>query len=291
MQAFVKWHQAAHPDVPVTVTHLTRRNVTRWLADIQAAGASPGTARARYAAVKQFSKWLSREGETPGAVDSDDGRTPDPLAGMEAPRGGQRRVDALSPAELAALIKACRPPAGADERIRFEAARDEAAVRLLADAGLRAGEIAALKLTDVDLTLRTVTVTRAKGDKTRRAAFGADTAKALDRYLRRARRSHPAAMSPALWLGSQNRRTWGYSGIEKSLGRRAAAAGIPSFHLHRLRHTAASAMLREGASEGDVCKLFGWSNRAMLDVYTQDTAQERALDAAARIFEARGGGR
>ena len=181
VRAFVTWHERAHPGVPVTVAALTRRNVTRWLADIQAAGASPGTARARYAAVRQFSKWLAREGETPGAADSDDGRTPDPLAGMEAPRGGQRRVDALSPSELAALIKACKAPAGADARVKFEAIRDLAAVQLFAETGLRAGELAALQRADVDLRDRRVTVRRAKGNKTRVVAFGKDAALALDR--------------------------------------------------------------------------------------------------------------
>lgn len=86
-------------------------------------------------------------------------------------------TDALTDDELRALIKACT---GRDMRER----RDEALVRLMAETGMRAGEVIGLQLPDVDLTRGIATVHRGKGGKGRIVPFGSRTASALDRYLR-----------------------------------------------------------------------------------------------------------
>jgi integrase/recombinase XerD len=276
--AFIGWHQAqAAPGMPVLASSLDRKTAAAFLSDLLRSGAAPATARARYAALRQFGAWLADEGIT----------EINPLAGMKPPKLDQPRVDAVSPADLDALIKACKAPPGAGRWTVFEALRDEAAIRLLADTGMRAGELIALALDDVDLRRRLVTVTRAKGGKHRISAFGPEAARALDRYLRRARRGHRLAASPRLWLGDGNR-TWAYHAMRTALARRAAAAGLKGFHPHRLRHTAASAALAAGISEGDAMAQFGWSSRAVLDRYTRDTAQQRAAESFRRYFDGRG---
>ncbi len=273
---FTAWHQAQSPG-PVVAATLDRAAVRAFLADLLAGGAAPATARARYDALRQFSKWLAAEGET----------DTDLLLGLAPPRLDKRRVDSLEAGEVAALIKACRAPAGAPRWVLFECLRDEAVVRLLADTGMRAGEAVALTTGDVDLGRRVVRVTRAKGGKHRIAAFSADTARAVDRYLRRARRGHQLAATPPLWLGTLGR-TWSYPALRAALAKRAAAAGVTGFHPHRLRHTAASAALDAGLSEGAVMASLGWSSRAMLDAYVADTAQRRAAEDFQRWFDERG---
>ena len=59
-------------------------------------------------------------------------------------------------------------------------------------------------------------------------------------------------------------------------------------HAHRLRHTATSALLDAGVAEGDVLAQMGWSNRAMLDRYVQDTANRRAAENIKRHFDGQG---
>ena len=76
--------------------------------------------------------------------------------------------------------------------------------------------------------------------------------------------------------------------MAKALRRRAEAAGVKGFHPHRLLHTAASAALDGGLAEGDVMAQMGWSSRAMLDVYVEDTRQKRAAELFARFFDQRG---
>ena len=61
-----------------------------------------------------------------------------------------------------------------------------------------------------------------------------------------------------------------------ALKRRAQAAGIPGFHLHLMRHTAATRWLRAGGSEGGLMAVAGWSTRGMVDRYTGASASERA---------------
>ena len=69
-------------------------------------------------------------------------------------------------------------------------------------------------------------------------------------------------------------------GLRASLQERAELAGIKNFHLHLLRHTAASRWLAAGGSEQGLMSVAGWSDRSMLDRYTRATAGERAMDEA-----------
>ena len=75
-------------------------------------------------------------------------------------------------------------------------------ISLLADTGIRRGELAGLAVGDVVFE-RSVVVVSAGSSKSRRSRavpFGTRTAKALDRYVR-ARRRHPTADRDELWLG------------------------------------------------------------------------------------------
>ena len=122
---------------------------------------------------------------------------------------------------------------------------------------------------------------RGKGGKGRIAPFGAHTARAVDRYLR-ARRTHRLADTAALWLGDRGKNLE-YYGLRNALQYRAELAGLKGFHLHLLRHTAASRWLAAGGSEGGLMSVAGWSTRDMIDRYTRSTAAERAADEARRL--------
>ncbi len=78
-----------------------------------------------------------------------------------------------------------------------------------------------------------------------------------------------------LWLGERGSGL-SYMGLRFSILERAELAGIKNFHLHLLRHTAASRWLAAGGSEQGLMSVAGWSDRSMLDRYTGATASERA---------------
>lgn len=242
---------------------LDRALVKAWVADLLDNGAEAATARSRQSAVRRFSAWLAEEEIT----------DTDALLGIKPPKLDTKITDSLSDDELRLLIKVC---AGKD----FLDRRDEAIVRLMAETGMRAGELLGLTVDDIDVVRGLVTVRRGKGGKGRIAPFGPQTGRAIDRYLR-LRRSHRLAYTPALWLGGGGQGL-AYHGLRIALRDRAERAGIKGFHLHLLRHTAASRWLAAGGSEGGLMSVAGWSTRSMIDRYTRSTAADRAA------MEARG---
>lgn len=243
---------------------LDKTLVKTWVVDLLETGLEPATAVARQLALRRFSAWLAEEGE----IDDD------PLLGLKAPKIDKKITPSLTDDELKRLIKAC---AGKDFRDR----RDEAIVRLMAETGMRAGEVVGLEIADVNLERGLATVVRAKGGKGRIAPFSAQTGLAIDRYLR-ARRSHRLADSPALWLGDRGKGL-NYDGLHKTLKMRAAMADIDGFHPHLMRHTAATRWLRAGGSEGGLMAVAGWSTRDMIDRYTGASAAERAAEEARNL--------
>lgn len=252
VRAFLKWCDE-HGHSPA----LDRDLMKAFVADLLDGGAEPSTARSRQLAMRRFSAWLEEEGE----IDDD------PLLGLKAPKLDTKVTESLSEDELRRLIKAC----GGKE---FRDRRDAAIVRLMAETGMRAGEVCGLTVDDVDLTRGMVTVRRGKGGKGRVAPFGPQTGVAIDRYLR-ARRGHALAETTALWLGDRGK-SLEYYGLHKTLKWRAELAGLKNFHPHLLRHTAASRWLAAGGSEGGLMAVAGWSTRDMIDRYTRSTAADRA---------------
>lgn len=254
--AFLRWC-----DATTTPPELTKTAVQAFTADLLDNGAEAATARARLQGVKRFADWLVDESE----IDVN------PLIGLKPPKTDKKVVHALSDEQLKRLIKACQGKTLKDRR-------DEAIVRLMLETGMRAGEVIGLQTSDVDLQQGLVTVHRGKGGKGRVAPFGAQTALALDRYLR-VRRTHRLAESGPLWVGAAGK-TFGYHGLDGTLKERAQSAGIAGFHLHLLRHTAATRWLRHGGSEGGLMAVAGWSTRDMIDRYTGASASERAAGEA-----------
>lgn len=255
---YLRWCEAKGlPD------EIDRRAVQGWIGDLLEGGAEASTARARQLAVRRFSAWLEDEGEIPV----------DPMIGVKPPKVDSKVVQPLTEEELQAMLKTCDRS--------FLGIRDEALIRLMNEAMIRAGEVVAMDLDDLNVKAGTAVIRRGKGGKGRMIAYGARTAAALDRYLR-ARRQHKHASSPHLWLGQQGD-GFGYRALHKTLGQRAKLAGVVGFHPHRTRHTGATRWLAAGGSEGGLMATAGWSNRSMLDRYVQATASARAAEEARRL--------
>ncbi|WP_099025733.1 tyrosine-type recombinase/integrase [Mycolicibacterium palauense] len=257
VQAFIDY--CAAQGIPAD---LTKANVVSFMAYLS--DREPATARLRLTAVKLFARWLADE----------EGFNADPIQAVRAPKLDQRVVAHLTENEVRALLRACD---GGELRDK----RDKALVSLFVETGMRAEEMLALTVGDVSIADCSVTVVRGKGAKGRKSKFSAQTAAALDRYMRaRRKEGHPAQEGP-LWLSSRG--ALSYSGLQHALGARAEAAGVPNFHLHRLRHSAAVRWLRAGGSESGLMAQAGWQSRHMVDRYIKSANEELAADEFDRL--------
>jgi site-specific recombinase XerD len=245
---------------------LDRRQLREFVDDLLTNGAKPATAVARHLAVRRFSAWLTEEGEQ-GA---------DPLLGLKSPKLDTPVIEPLSDDDLRAMLKACRGPDMRDKR-------DEAIIRLMFTTGARAGEVVAMEVADLNLRTDppTVIIRRGKGGKGRVIPLAVEVAAAIDRY-QRTRRTHKLASDPALWLGDRGKH-FSYDGLHKTLCWRAELAGVPGFHPHLLRHTAAHRWLAKGGSEGGLMAVAGWTRPDMLLRYTKAQASARAAEEAQRL--------
>jgi site-specific recombinase XerD len=177
---------------------------------------------------------------------------------------------------------------GGGKARRFADARDHAIIRVLTE-GVRRTELVQLQTTDLPIDVIAqpfVRVVPLKGARAategRIVALAPATARALVAYLR-VRRGHRLAPSPALRLGTRNRGALGGSGLYRMLIRRAEEAGYePDVSPHKFRHTFANDWLESGGAEGDLMRLMGWEDRAMLDLYAKDMQVRRAVQAKRR---------
>ncbi len=140
--------------------------------------------------------------------------------------------------------------ASCDKRTRT-GRRDYAILLLLARLGLRAGEVGALKLDDIDWITGTLTV-HGKGGKVRRMPLLHDVGKAITVYLRKDRLSSPDRRifqrigAPCEGLGRTVVGSIVRFALERS-GVRSTSGGS-----HQFRHTIGNQMLARGASLAEI---------------------------------------
>jgi len=123
--------------------------------------------------------------------------------------------------------------------------RDFAILTLLARLGLRAGEVAGLGLDDVEWRAGELVVV-GKGRRSERLPLPVDVGEAITAYLVDGRPATAQDRRVFIRVKAPHRgmTTGGVTQVVVSAARRA---GLGQIHAHRLRHTAATEMLRAGA--------------------------------------------
>jgi integrase len=151
-------------------------------------------------------------------------------------------VKALDRDSIARLLRSCDPCSRAGRR-------DRAVLTLLSRLGLRAGEVRALRLEDIDWRAGEITI-RGKGSREEQLPLPVDVGEALADWLRDGRpRCEHQLVFTLVRAPDTGLSTTGIAGIVHAACKRA---GLPKTGPHRLRHTAATEMLRAGASLSDV---------------------------------------
>jgi site-specific recombinase XerD len=200
----------------------------------QCRGRPPGSAKFVVTALRSLLRFLFLAGHTRCQLAS--------AVPAVAHWGAGSLPRALSPQMVAALLASC-------DTDTVLGRRDRAILVLLARLGLRAGEVAGLELDDLDWRAGEISV-RGKGSRRERLPLPADVGEALVAYLHGGR---PRAGCRKVFL-RLNAPVTGLtvSGVTMVVYRACARAGLPRAGAHRLRHSAASAMLAGGGTLAEV---------------------------------------
>ena len=177
-----------------------------------------------------------------------EGQVPVDLSQAALPVTGRRRSSlprGITKADARALLGGC-------DRRSVLGRRDYAMIVTLLRLGLRAGEVARLRLDDIDWRAGELVV-RGKGAREDRLPLPAEVGQAIACYLQRGR---PASDRREVFL--QARAPFGpiAAGTVSSTVRRACRrAGVAEVGAHRLRHTVACEMVAAGVPLADIAQV------------------------------------
>jgi len=164
----------------------------------------------------------------------------------------------LEETECERLLAACDGP--------FEL-RDYCIIMLFMSCGLRVSELVSLNTTDIyEDHLRVI----GKGNKERVIYFAEGCREAIDDYLLvRNEEKLPPDQKKALFISRDNRRI-SVRGVQKMIDKKLKLAGLDSsrYSPHKLRHTAATLMLKNGVDTRALQEVLGHSNLNTTQIYT-----------------------
>ena len=164
----------------------------------------------------------------------------------------------LEESECERLLNACEGP--------YEL-RDYCILMLFLSCGLRISELVSLNLTDVyEDHVRVL----GKGNKERVVFFAEGCREAIDDYLTvRDNGKIQAGHENALFISNKNTRITA-RGVEMMVDKKLKMAGLDAerFSPHKLRHTAATLMLKNGVDTRALQEVLGHSNLNTTQIYT-----------------------
>jgi integrase/recombinase XerD len=201
------------------------------------------------------------------------GHVPTGLVGAVPAVAGWRQASlprGLEAGQAQRLLAAC-------DRSTAVGRRDFAVLMLLAQLGLRGGEVAALQLADIDWHAGEIVV-HGKAARVDRLPLPVQTGEALAGYLTESR---PRCEHGAVFITAKAPHRPITGGCVRAIMARACTrAGLPRLGAHRLRHALATDLLRAGSSLSEVGQVLRHRSALATSIYAK--VDERSLAALVR---------
>lgn len=217
----------------------------------EAAAVTAGSAQFFVVALRSFLRY----GYLTGLIDTD-------LSGASLQVTGRRRSvlpRGISPAAAKALLGSC-------DRRTAEGRRDFAVILILLRLGLRACEVAALRLPDIDWRAGRLTV-HGKGQRVDELPLPVDVGAAIAAYLRHAR---PRTDRREVFLRlTAPRNGLDRGGVSFIVRRACVRAGLPPCGSHRLRHSLACDMVRAGVPLQEIGQVLRHGDATSTSIYAR----------------------
>lgn len=150
--------------------------------------------------------------------------------------------------------------------------RDRALLELLYGTGMRAGEVLALDLVDLDLAEALLQIRGGKGQP-RFIPLGPEVVSALERYLKEARPAVALESETAVFVSLYGNRLRN-SSLNTQLHRYGDDLGIEGVTPHAFRRAVATHMLENGASLPEIKTLLGHADISSTQFYAQVVPME-----------------
>jgi site-specific recombinase XerD len=226
------------------------------------AKATYSTVHHYYAVLKAFFNWCVREGFL----------SVSPLAKIKLKNPPMSVVQPFSSHDVLRMIAVC--DYDCKNNARLLGSRNKAIILMFLDTGLRASELANIKLDDIDSERGWIKV-KGKGAKERVVRIGATAQKTLWRYLVYREKNK----SESLWITEEGR-PMKVAGIQTTVARLKERAGLTAKgNCHRFRHTFALHFLRKDRNPFNLQYLLGHSDLRMVRHYVSTLGMEDALKA------------
>jgi integrase/recombinase XerD len=245
----------------VDLRWLTAGDVTAFLTG-ESRRLAPKTAQRLATALRSLLRFWHVEGLISGPLDRAVPKVANRRPGLPRP---------LDPAQVQALLDSC-------DRGTAGGRRDLAMMTMLARMGLRAGEVAGLRLDDIDWRRGEITIA-GKGNRRDQLPLPADAGEAVADWLRHGR--PPTALDRSVFIRIKApHRGLTAGGVTMAVLAAGQRAGLGTIYAHRLRHSAATAMLAGGGSLAEIGQVLRHRRPATTAAYTKVNIE--ALRALAR---------
>ena len=166
---------------------------------------------------------------------------------------------------------------GGCDRSRDVGLRDYAILMILWRLGLRRGEVAGLRVDDIDWRRGQIT-TRGKGNRHELLPVPIDVGEAIVSYLQDGHRRVPPGCRALFVQVRAPEGAMSPAGVGDVVARVSRRVGLPAMGAHRLRHAAATQLVRSGASWPEIAQVMRHRTAAVTVSYaTVDSALTREL--------------